>query len=180
MAVPPTAEPISPARINFGWLIRLRFATVVGQALTIGAVRWGMDLDIPIAPLYALVGLALVSNLAGIAYARVAIPQDWWLLCAMAFDVLTFSGLLYLTGGPENPFSFLYLVPIAIAAITLRPAWTWMLVLLSLASPGTWRCTCAACGSPSGWPPRSSSIFSCACGGRWRRAIGSSTPLEIW
>ncbi|HMC94105.1 MAG TPA: ATP-binding protein, partial [Polyangia bacterium] len=134
MAVPPTAEPISPARINFGWLIRLRFATVVGQALTIGAVRWGMDLDIPIAPLYALVGLALVSNLAGIAYARVAIPQDWWLLCAMAFDVLTFSGLLYLTGGPENPFSFLYLVPIAIAAITLRPAWTWMLVLLSLAS----------------------------------------------
>ncbi|HEY5090198.1 MAG TPA: sensor histidine kinase, partial [Polyangia bacterium] len=134
MAVPLTAEPISPARINFGWLIRLRFATVVGQALTIAAVRWGMDLEIPIAPLYALVGLSLVSNLGGIAYARVAIPQDWWLLCAMAFDVLTFSGLLYLTGGPENPFSFLYLVPIAIAAITLRPAWTWMLVLLSLAS----------------------------------------------
>jgi two-component system sensor histidine kinase RegB len=42
--------------------------------------------------------------------------------------------LLYFTGGPENPFSFLYLVPIAIAAITLRSAWTWMLVLLSLAS----------------------------------------------
>jgi two-component system, sensor histidine kinase RegB len=48
--------------------------------------------------------------------------------------VLVFSGLLYFTGGPENPFSFLYLVPIAIAAITLRSAWTWMLVLLSLAS----------------------------------------------
>ena len=52
----------------------------------------------------------------------------------MALDVLIFSGLLYFTGGPENPFSFLYLVPIAIAAITLRSAWTWMLVLLSLAS----------------------------------------------
>jgi two-component system sensor histidine kinase RegB len=134
MAVRPTSEPISPTRINFGWLIRLRFATVVGQALTIGAVRWGMDLDIPVSPLYALVGLALASNLACIVYARTAIPQDWWLLAAMAFDLLTFSGLLYLTGGPENPFSFLYLVPIAIAAITLRPAWTWMLVLLSLAS----------------------------------------------
>src|ERR1700690_825399 len=134
MAVRPTSEPTSPTRINFGWLIRLRFATVVGQALTIGAVRWGMDLDIPVAPLYGLVGLALASNLACIGYARTAIPQDWWLLAAMVFDVLTFSGLLYLTGGPENPFSFLYLVPIAIAAITLRPAWTWMLVLLSLAS----------------------------------------------
>jgi two-component system sensor histidine kinase RegB len=134
MAVRPVWEPISPARINFGWLIRLRFATVAGQAFTIAFVRWGMDLDIPVGPLYALVAVALASNLAAIAYARAAVPQDWWLLAAMAFDVLTFSGLLYLTGGPENPFSFLYLVPIAIAAITLRPAWTWTLALLSLAS----------------------------------------------
>ena len=73
-------------------------------------------------------------NLACIAAARAGTPQDWWLLAVMALDVLTFSGLLYFTGGPENPFSFLYLVPIAIAAITLRAAWTWMLVLLSLTS----------------------------------------------
>ena len=98
------------------------------------AVRFGMSLEIPLAPLFALVGVALVSNLAGIACARARTPQDWWLLAVMALDVLIFSGLLYFTGGPENPFSFLYLVPIAIAAITLRSAWTWMLVLLSLAS----------------------------------------------
>ena len=51
----------------------------------------------------------------------------------MALDVLLFSGLLYLTGGPNNPFSFLYLIPIALASITMRAAWTWMLVGLSLA-----------------------------------------------
>jgi two-component system, sensor histidine kinase RegB len=127
-------EPVSPARINFGWLVRLRFATVAGQALTIVGVRVGMNLEIALPPLIALVGLALASNLACLVWARLRAPQDWWLAAVMAFDVLTFSGLLYFTGGPENPFSFLYLVPIAIAAITLRPAWTWMLVLLSLAS----------------------------------------------
>jgi two-component system sensor histidine kinase RegB len=127
-------EPVSPARINFGWLVRLRFATVAGQALTIAAVRFGMNLEIPLAPLSALVGLALISNLACIVAARRGTPQDWWLLAVMALDVLTFSGLLYFTGGPENPFSFLYLVPIAIAAITLPAGATWMLVLLSLAS----------------------------------------------
>ncbi|HSY39267.1 MAG TPA: ATP-binding protein [Polyangia bacterium] len=127
-------EPVSPSRINFGWLVRLRFATVAGQTLTIVAVRFGMNLEIPLAPLFALVGVALVSNLACIACARAWTPEDWWLLAVMALDVLIFSGLLYFTGGPENPFSFLYLVPIAIAAITLRSAWTWMLVLLSLAS----------------------------------------------
>ena len=123
-------EPVSPARINFGWLVRLRFATVAGQALTIAWVRFGMSLEIPLPPLLALVALALASNLACLVWARVRAPQDWWLAAVMAFDVLVFSGLLYFTGGPENPFSFLYLVPIAIAAITLRPAWTWLLVLL--------------------------------------------------
>ena len=128
------AEPVSPARINFGWLIRLRFATIAGQAVTIAAVRFGMGLPIPLAPLSAIVALGAASNLAGLGMARVRAPQDSWLLAVMVFDVIAFSGLLYFTGGPENPFSFLYLVPIAIAAITLRSAWTWALVLLSLAS----------------------------------------------
>ena len=127
-------EPVSPARINFGWLVRLRFATVAGQALTIAVVRWGMNVEIPMAPLFALVGLALASNLVCIVVAEMRPAKEWWLLAVMAFDVVAFSGLLYFTGGPENPFSFLYLVPIAIAAITLRSAWTWLLVLLSLAS----------------------------------------------
>jgi two-component system, sensor histidine kinase RegB len=127
-------EPVSPARINFGWLVRLRFATVAGQALTIAVVRWGMNVEIPMAPLFALVGLALASNLVCIVVAEMRPAREWWLLAVMAFDVVAFSGLLYFTGGPENPFSFLYLVPIAIAAITLRSAWTWLLVLLSLAS----------------------------------------------
>jgi two-component system sensor histidine kinase RegB len=127
-------EPVSPARINFGWLVRLRFATVAGQALTIAVVRWGMNVEIPMAPLFALVGLALASNLACIVVAHLRPAREWWLLAVMAFDVVAFSGLLYFTGGPENPFSFLYLVPIAIAAITLRSGWTWLLVLLSLVS----------------------------------------------
>jgi two-component system, sensor histidine kinase RegB len=131
---PARAGAASAARINFGWLVRLRFATVAGQAITIAAVRWGMRLDISLPPLVALVTLSLASNIVAAACARAFAPEDWWLAGAMTFDVLTFSGLLYLTGGPENPFSFLYLVPIAIAAITLRPGWTWLLVVLSLVS----------------------------------------------
>lgn len=129
------AEPVAPAaRINFGWLIRLRFATIAGQAITMAVVRLGMGVPIPLAPLTAVIALEAASNVGGLALARVRPPQESWLLAVMAFDVLAFSALLYFTGGPENPFSFLYLVPIAIAAITLRSAWTWALVFLSLAS----------------------------------------------
>jgi two-component system sensor histidine kinase RegB len=42
------------------------------------------------------------------------------------------TGLLFFTGGPSNPFSFLYLVQIALAATTLRAAWTWALTTLAL------------------------------------------------
>lgn len=128
------AEPVSPARINFSWLIRLRFATIVGQAVTIAVVRLGMGVAIPLGPLVAIVAAEAVSNLGALLLARVRPPQNAWMLALMAFDVLAFSALLYFTGGPENPFSFLYLVPISIAAITLQSAWTWALVLLSLAS----------------------------------------------
>ena len=70
-------EPVSPARINFGWLVRLRFGTVAGQALTIAVVRWGMNLEIPVAPLFALVGLQLCSNLVCIVAARVRQAEEW-------------------------------------------------------------------------------------------------------
>ena len=122
-----------PDRINFDWLIRLRWAAIAGQLITIGAVHLAMQLDIPLAPLLALVGVEIASNLVCALLARRRRPRQAWLAAVMGLDVLLFSGLLYLTGGPLNPFSFLYLVPIALASITVRAAWTWALVVLSLA-----------------------------------------------
>jgi two-component system sensor histidine kinase RegB len=122
-----------PDRINFDWLVRLRWAAIGGQLITIGAVHLAMGLEIPIVPLLALVAVEIGSNVGCALAARRWRPRQGWLAAVMALDVLLFSGLLYLTGGPNNPFSFLYLIPIALASMTMRPAWTWTLVGLSLA-----------------------------------------------
>ena len=124
--------PAHPNQINFNWLIRLRWATSAGQLATILGVRYGMDFPIPLAPLLLLVAAALVVNVFCVAVTRRRAPQEWWLAAVMGLDVVIFTGLLYYTGGPLNPFSFLYLVQIALAAITLRALWTWALVMLSL------------------------------------------------
>ena len=68
-----------PDRINFDWLIRLRWAAIGGQLITIGAVHFAMGLDIPIAPLLALVGVEIGSNLACALLARRRRPRQAWL-----------------------------------------------------------------------------------------------------
>jgi two-component system sensor histidine kinase RegB len=123
---------------NLRWLLRLRWGAVAGQLLTIAIVRFVMDVPIPIAPLAALLAFDALTNVLWHLRRHLrpaAAPiSDWMIGGTMALDVLVLSGLLYFTGGPNNPFSFLYLVPIALAAMILSSAWTWALVMLSLAA----------------------------------------------
>jgi two-component system sensor histidine kinase RegB len=119
---------------NLPWLLRLRWGAMAGQLFTIAIVRYAMKLPIPIPPLMGLLACEALTNLAWLLRPRARGIRDWWLGATMALDVMVFSGFLYFTGGPVNPFSFLYLIPIALAAMILSSIWTWALVLLSLVS----------------------------------------------
>jgi two-component system, sensor histidine kinase RegB len=123
-------------RINFSWLVRLRWGAVAGQICTIAVVATTMDVDLPLRPLLALVGLEAVTNLFCAHRLRRPQPISGALVAAVtAFDVLVLTGLLMFSGGSYNPFSFLYLVNIALAAVVLQPRWTWaVLVLAALCS----------------------------------------------
>ncbi|HET9992374.1 MAG TPA: ATP-binding protein [Kofleriaceae bacterium] len=143
-------EPI-PERnwVNIQWLARLRWAEVAGQAVTVIAAQFSLGGQLPIAALLAVIGVGLVSNLFIEAYffggrrglrARPVEPartvEEWHIALVMMIDIASLTGLLYLTGGPHNPFSFLYLVQIALAAVLVRALWTWMLVGLSFVGFG--------------------------------------------
>jgi two-component system sensor histidine kinase RegB len=54
----------------------------------------------------------------------------------MMLDIAVLTGLLYFTGGPHNPFAFLYVVQIALATVLVRALWSWMLVGLSFVGFG--------------------------------------------
>jgi two-component system sensor histidine kinase RegB len=121
------------ARTNLSWLLRLRWGAVAGQLITILVVRFAMDVPLPLPPLFALVGVEALSNAVSYAWPATRQVPPWTLGALMALDVVLLSALLYFTGGPHNPFSFLFLVPISLATLILTAAWTWALVLLSLA-----------------------------------------------
>ncbi|WP_428261521.1 ATP-binding protein [Haliangium sp.] len=124
-------------RLNFSWLLKLRWAQIAGQVATVIGVEWFLTVEVPLAALVAIIGVGMISNLIGAAWfqSRPAVAE-WHLAVVMAIDVALLTGLLYFTGGPANPFSFLYLVQIALAAVVLHAQWTWMLVALSMGAFG--------------------------------------------
>jgi two-component system sensor histidine kinase RegB len=147
------AEGLAGARdlsLQFAWLLRLRWAVIAGQAALILLVHHVLHVRLPLTELFAIVGVELLTNAGCTRWLRTAPAVGEWMLgTLMAFDVLLLTLLLYLTGGVFNPFSFLYLVHIALAAVVLRDRWTWMLVgasflclgllfLDNMLQPGSW------------------------------------------
>lgn len=140
------AAPI-PERnwVNVQWLARLRWAEIAGQAATVVAGQFLLGGSLPMLPLLVVIGIGLVSNLVIELYffgdrRREGVPPrpvyERQLALVMMLDIALLTGLLYFTGGPHNPFCFLYLVQIALAAVLVRARWTWMLVGLSFVGFG--------------------------------------------
>lgn len=123
--------------INMTWLLTLRWGAVAGQLAMILLAKWVMDVPLPLAPLLAIIALATAGNAIAVSWFRGGRPVPEWTPGAfMLVDVLVLTGLLYFSGGPYNPFSFLYLVYIALAAVVLGGVWPWLLVVISLACFG--------------------------------------------
>ena len=50
-------------RINLSWLIKLRWAGITGQVVVIMVVAFGMHIALPLAPLAAIVGVEVATNI---------------------------------------------------------------------------------------------------------------------
>jgi len=133
--------PIRETRgIHTDWLVRLRWGALLGQLITVLAVNFGLRIKLPLGALCVVLSIEAASN---VVFARGArrtlsstLSDSTLLALPMALDVVLLTALLFLTGGPFNPFSFLYLVHIALAAVVLSARLTWGLVALSLAGFG--------------------------------------------
>ncbi|MDS1139165.1 ATP-binding protein [Pusillimonas sp. SM2304] len=113
-------------------LIQLRWIAVLGQVVTIFLAIVVFQLPLPlksmIVVLAALVGFNLFSRLR--LHLRIPVSQAE-LFLALLLDVLALTAQLYLSGGPTNPFIFLFLLQVTLAAVLLRPLPSWIIVVLS-------------------------------------------------
>ena len=135
--------PLEPGALNFRWLHRHRWGAALGQlALVLGAQLF-LDLGLPVGAMLGVVAVELASNAALTRWARgrpaalaSALGAGRTIAWVMATDTVLLTVLLGLSGGPDNPFSVVYLVNVALAAVMLEARRTWALVALTLACFG--------------------------------------------
>lgn len=108
------------SRLRLQTLVRLRWLAVAGQAAAVLGVYVGLGFPLPLGPCLALIALSAWLNIfLAIRFRANLRLRNRYALFLLSYDVLQLTGLLYLTGGLQNPFAFLFLVPATVSASTL-------------------------------------------------------------
>lgn len=122
-AFPPTAEE---GAMWLTWLVRLRWVALLAQMVTL-SFAVGL-LHKPALVITILSGVMIALIAANIYAWRlvVSLPDDGAvpegsLLAQLTLDVLALTTFFLLTGGPDNSFTALYLIHVAMGAVMLSP-----------------------------------------------------------
>jgi len=107
------------------WFLTLRWGTVLCQVLLFAAVRFLFAMETPLLAL-GLIAFEVASNLlfSRLLRLRRRVPVPL-LAGVMSLDIALLTGLLAVTGGAMNPFTFLYLVHVVVGAIVLPMGFSW-------------------------------------------------------
>ncbi|MGD8327032.1 MAG: histidine kinase dimerization/phospho-acceptor domain-containing protein, partial [Sphingomonadales bacterium] len=116
-------------------LANLRWAAVGGQSAALLFVDLFLEFPFALIPSWAaVIGLAAFNGILLLHYPRGQQLTGKQASFQLAVDLVQLVTLLYLTGGLQNPFSVLILVPVTISATILSARSTVFLLLLAFAS----------------------------------------------
>ncbi|MBN8548567.1 MAG: HAMP domain-containing histidine kinase [Deltaproteobacteria bacterium] len=118
-------------RVGMPWLVRIRWAAVIGQLLVFLSAKFLLGIELTWGPFVLVSLLVIVSNFfltyrSGRVWLESRTSQGLVLIA----DILLLTALLYSYGGHTNPFSMVYLVHVVLAALLLGAGWTWGISIL--------------------------------------------------
>jgi two-component system, sensor histidine kinase RegB len=110
------------SRLRLQTAVRLRWFGVLGQLATVAFVFFGLNFDLAFGLCVFMIALSAWLNV----YLRIRYPARHRLSTGfatglLAYDIAQLALLLFLTGGVDNPFTFLLVVPVTVSAATLPP-----------------------------------------------------------
>lgn len=146
------------AKIALTWLLHLRWGAVAAQVLLVLAAFFLLEINLPYRIISGILIFEITTNfLFGFltqANGISALTQFFSVqkaqkktsnllkkkettmtyrlfVLAMFLDTALLTGLIYYSGGPLNPFTFLYLVHLTLGAILMPPVWSWSLAFFT-------------------------------------------------
>jgi two-component system sensor histidine kinase RegB len=111
-----------------------RVLTPLFQAATMLVVADHFELEVRSPPVLFMLALEVVVAVATLLWLRtnVALSEQGLQLQAL-LDIALFATMLYLTGGPANPFAPLFVLPVMIVGMSLSTGRLWFTVFVTLA-----------------------------------------------
>jgi two-component system, sensor histidine kinase RegB len=127
------ALDLEPA-VTLPWLVRLRWAFLVGQLVGLSVAHWVFSVHIGLLLVGVEIGLLFATNVGlAVVQRRGRRATSRLIGAVLVVDTALLTLLLAGSGGSANPFTVLYLVEVTLSAILLGTAWTSLIAALSLA-----------------------------------------------
>ena len=121
-------------RVRLRTLTAIRWIAITGQAFTVALVHFSLELQLPLGPLLGAIGLSALINLILSGFAATTRLTERSAGLLLGYDILQLAFLLALTGGLQNPFSILLIVPVTLSASTLSLRTTVVLCVMVVAA----------------------------------------------
>ena len=128
-----SAEKPSSALAILRQLYLLRNITITFITLMAVFAYFGLGIRLPLIPLTVILVIMAVTNLiTRLTIDAKQAPNLNIIFFQLLVEIGSFSLILYFAGGATNPFTFFYLIPLAISATVIPGRRTWILTGLTL------------------------------------------------
>lgn len=119
----------------FPSLLRLRWIAVSGQTILLFVSHFWLKLNLPYFGMISIISVTAATNLLLHSQrGRMFNTYPWLVPSVLTLDTMLLTALLFLSGGITNPFSLLYVIHVAMAAVALKQFWTYWMIALSTIS----------------------------------------------
>ena len=120
-------------RTRLRTFITLRWLAVAGQTIAVLFAEFWLELHQPLSLVLGTIAVSAWLNVfLSFAFPQQRLVSSPEAALQLGFDTVQLSVLLALTGGLYNPFLLLLIVPVTVAAVSLRPIWPVILAILTL------------------------------------------------
>ncbi len=111
----------------------LRNITITFVTVMTMMAFFGLKINLPVIPLSIIILIMAVTNLITRIFIDSGKPvTEKLIFFQLLLEIFSFSLILYFAGGATNPFTFFYLIPLAISATVIPGLSTWILTSLTV------------------------------------------------